>query len=145
MVTITITNDHFVFVDGDAKKHILKTNIIDISLPPDRDYVLFDILSGGGGPKFYKIPFDSVAAPVAETVSDLYDLLVDYWTIMSGDFQTFIATAGQTVFTVTDFNLHDKYKVFINGTLTIGGHSRSGNVVTFGAGIPLGTEVVIMI
>ena len=145
MLTITVTNDHLVLVDGDSKKNILKSNIIDISLPPGRDYVLIDTVSGGAGPKFYKIPFVSVESPVVTSASELFDLLISYWTVISGDYQVFTATAGQTVFTVTDFNLHDNYLVFINGTFTPTGHSRSANVVTFSAGILIGTEVTIMI
>lgn len=145
MLTISVTNDHFVLVDGDAKKNILKSNIVDITLPPGRDHILIDTLAGGAGPKWYKIPHNSVTSPSTSTISDLFDLLISYWTVISGDYQVFTATASQTVFTVTDFNLNDNYLVFINGAFTPSGHSRSNNVVTFSAGIPLGEEVTIMI
>ncbi len=57
--------------------------------------------------------------------------------------QTFIATASQTVFTVTEFSLTDDYMVFVGGILTSAGHSRVGDVVTFTTGHPDGTEVII--
>ena len=58
--------------------------------------------------------------------------------------QGFVATAGQTDFAITKFDLNSNYIVFVNGALQSFGHSKSGNTVIFSSGLTVGTEVVIV-
>lgn len=58
--------------------------------------------------------------------------------------QGFVATAGQTDFVITEFDLNSNYIVFVNGALQTFGHSKSGNTVIFSSGLTVGTEVVIV-
>jgi hypothetical protein len=60
-----------------------------------------------------------------------------------GGYQDFTTTAGQTVFTVTDITLGAMYKVFVDGIYQSWGHTRVGNVVTFGIAFAAGHEVSI--
>lgn len=60
-----------------------------------------------------------------------------------GGYENFTTTAGQTVFTVTDITLGAMYKVFVDGAYQSWGHTRVGNVVTFGTGFTAGHEVSI--
>lgn len=56
--------------------------------------------------------------------------------------QKFVATAGQTVFTVSTFTANDNTLVFIRGSEQENIYTRVGNVFTFTTPITLGTEVV---
>lgn len=58
--------------------------------------------------------------------------------------QEFTATAGQTVFTVTDFALDDDYMIIINDAFQGVGHSRSGNVITLTNSSNDGDSVIII-
>lgn len=143
MIAITHTVDKFIFTEGDHEFATLKSNISDIKLKPDRNKILIEVMRARG-PKFIELKFDNVSSPSCANVTALYNLLLDYWNVMSGAYQTFTATSGQTVFTVTEFSLNDNYKVFVNGSLVTSGFTRVGDVVTFSSGHAAGTEVVIM-
>jgi len=58
--------------------------------------------------------------------------------------QEFEATPDQTEFVVTEFGLTSKYMVSIDGVLTMRGHYRSLNKVTFDVGLAEGVEVIII-
>ena len=58
--------------------------------------------------------------------------------------QLFSATAAQTAFAVTEFDLTDEYLVFVNGALNMGGHSRSTNTVNFTTGLAEDSEVLVL-
>lgn len=64
---------------------------------------------------------------------------------MGGHFE-FTTTAGQTQFDTTgNLILNDNYKVFVDGVFQSWGHTRAGNVVTFGVPFGIGHEVSIHI
>jgi|GEM_PF-3849985 len=57
--------------------------------------------------------------------------------------QSFTATAGQTIFQVTDFNLTDGYFVLVDDIFQITENSRSAQSVVFTAGMAEGSKVVV--
>ena len=61
-----------------------------------------------------------------------------------GEWEKFTATADQTIFNTT-MDVNDDYKVFIDGTLTSFGHSKTGaKQITFTSGRSEGEEIIIM-
>jgi hypothetical protein len=57
--------------------------------------------------------------------------------------ETFIATAGQTVFAPADFSPDEYSRVYLGGYRTTMGLTISGGVVTFDTGVAEGSVIVI--
>jgi hypothetical protein len=120
----------------DCDLHISNLN------PPD--YRI--IVRSGASDREQHIVFDysAVTVPVTASASDLRDLILVY-NLGAGSSQTYVALAGQVIFTTT-FPLGSSVLVFVNGALQAPAnyaYTVGGTTVTFAAPMVGGEQVII--
>ena len=133
MIYITSSGSHMTFSDGGDFSLTKPKN--QITLINKGDYVIFSFINYNTTPKpttepnSLKYKYSDVTTPTSVSGSDLYDTLSTM--LESNADQDFVATAGQTTFTVTDFTPTESSLVFVQGSLTRSGFTLSGNDYEF--------------
>lgn len=146
MMTIINQSSAIEITEGLNKFMISKSAISRIDLKAEKDYILLTYGDHGRGPLDVKINYANVTSPVTANVTALYELLKGYSNAEAGSSHQFIATAGQTEFDCSlYFTLTANYRVFVNGSYQSWGHSPSGNIVVFAAGLNLNDEVLVVV
>lgn len=144
----TTITDNYGKIDitiGSTSYSINKSDIESMDMDVRNERLILLVKRGTtSGVRRLHISLDDVSSPSVSALNELHETLHNYWFEPGKDFARFIASAGDTVFDCSPrIVLSDNSKVFIDGTLTRRGYTKTGNAIVFSTAMTGNEDIII--